>query len=85
MTGHPDPVNWRRTARGVELYDADNPDAYIHMEVDAGAPAHERPFSICPDCGLVAPQRTPPGRYMVCGGCDAEFEVDTARRVTDDD
>jgi len=80
-----DSVNWRRTARGVELYDPENPDASIRMEVDAGAPAHERPFSICPECGLVAAQRAPPGRYMVCGGCDAEFEVEPARRIAEDD
>lgn len=85
MTGPSDPVNWRRTARGVELYDPDNPDAYIRMAVDAGAPAHERPFSVCPECGIVAPQRAPPGRYMVCGACDTEFEVETVRRVADDD
>lgn len=86
MTGLQDPVNWRRTARGVELYDVDNSDAYIRMEVDAGAPAHERPFSICPECGLVAPQRALPGPYMVCGNCDAEFEMEhAARQTTDDD
>ena len=85
MTGIEDPVNWRRTAHGVELFDADNPDAYIRMSVAAGAPAHERPFTICPDCGLVAAQRTPPGRYMVCGGCDAEFEIEATQRIADDD
>jgi rubredoxin len=79
-------VNWRRTDDGVELYDEANPDAWIHMDVEPGAPAEERPFSVCPECGVVAPQRTAPGPHMVCGECGAEFETGTtnARALADD-
>ncbi|SEW27149.1 hypothetical protein [Halobacterium jilantaiense] len=69
-------VNWRRTDDGVELYDETNPDAWIHVDVDPGAPADERPYSVCPDCGTVAAQRTPPTDHMVCGECGAEFDND---------
>lgn len=69
-------VNWRRTDAGVELYDDENPDAWIHVDVDPGTPADERPYSVCPDCGTVAAQRTPPTDHMVCGDCGAEFDND---------
>nr|WJK63522.1 hypothetical protein QSJ49_09945 [Halobacterium salinarum] len=55
-------VNWRRTDSGVELYDETNPDAWIHVDVDPGAPADERPYSVCPDCGVVAPPAHRPHR-----------------------
>ncbi|MCD2200120.1 hypothetical protein LPA44_09435 [Halobacterium sp. KA-4] len=69
-------VNWRRTDDGVELYDEADSDAWIRMAVEPGAPAEERPYSVCPECGLVAAQRTVPGRHMVCADCGAEFDVD---------
>ncbi|GAA0280026.1 hypothetical protein [Halobacterium noricense] len=69
-------VNWRRTDDGVELYDEADPDAWIRMAVEPGAPAEERPYSVCPECGLVAAQRTVPGRHMACADCGAEFDVD---------
>ena len=71
-------VNWRRTDGGVELYDEANPDAWINMDVEPGAAAEERPFSVCPDCGVVAPQRTAPAPHMVCGECGAEFGAEDA-------
>ncbi|MFB6071568.1 MAG: hypothetical protein ABEJ88_01220 [Halobacterium sp.] len=69
-------VNWRRTDDGVELYDEANPDAWIRVTVEPGAPADERPYSVCPECGVVAPQRTMPSDAMTCGECGAEFEND---------
>lgn len=69
-------VNWRRTEDGVELYDESNPDAWLRMDVEPGADADERPFSVCPDCGIVAAQRSLPSRHMVCGACGAEFDVE---------
>jgi len=69
-------VNWRRTDDGVELYDEANPDAWIRIAVEPGAPADERPYSVCPDCGIVAAQRTMPAGHMVCDDCGAEFEND---------
>ncbi|MXR22082.1 hypothetical protein [Halobacterium bonnevillei] len=71
-------VNWRRTDDGVELFDEGNPDAWIHMDVEPGAPGDERPFNVCPECGIVTPQRTAPGPHMVCGECGAEFDVEPA-------
>jgi len=70
-------VNWRRTdGGGVELYDETNPDAWIRIDVDPGAPPEERPYSVCPDCGVVAAQRTAPSDHMVCSECGAEFDND---------
>lgn len=71
-------VNWRRTADGIELYDEANADAWIRFETEAGAAADVRPRSVCPDCGLVAEQRTAPGRYMVCDDCGEEFDTAAA-------
>ncbi|MCG1004022.1 MULTISPECIES: hypothetical protein [Halobacterium] len=80
-------VNWRRTDDGVELYDETDSEAWVRMSVEPGAPAEERPYSVCSECGLVAAQRTVPGRHMVCDGCGAEFEVDatTDARAPDGD
>jgi ribosomal protein S27AE len=69
-------VNWRRTDDGVELYDESNDDAWIRMAVEPGASEAERPYSVCPECGVVAAQRTVPTDHMVCGDCGAEFEND---------
>ncbi|MUV60437.1 hypothetical protein [Halobacterium sp. CBA1126] len=74
-------VNWRRTDDGVELYDETDPDAWIRMAVEPGAPAEERPYSVCSECGLVAAQRTVPGRHMVCADCGAEFDAADAGGV----
>jgi hypothetical protein len=65
-------VDWRTTGGAVRLYDEDNPDAWVEVSFEAGVPPEKRLFSICPDCGFVAPQRTGPGRGMVCGECGAE-------------
>lgn len=67
-------LDWRRTDDGVEIYDDENPDAWIRMAFVAGAPPEKRLFSICPDCGLVVPQRTLLSRAAVCSGCGAEFD-----------
>jgi hypothetical protein len=65
-------VDWRQTADGVRLYDPDDPDAWVEVSFEAGVAPERRLFSVCPDCGFVAPQRTPPGRGMVCGECGTE-------------
>lgn len=65
-------INWRNTGGGVRIYDEDNADAWIEVAFEAGVPPEKRLYSICPECGLVAPQRTGPGRGMVCGECGAE-------------
>ncbi len=66
-------VDWRSTEDGLELFDAEDPDAWIAMEFRAGIPPEHRLFAVCPECGFAAPQRVPPGTRMVCGACDAEL------------
>jgi hypothetical protein len=67
-----DPVDWRRTADGVRLFDPDNADAWIEVTFEAGVPPEKRLFMVCDDCGAVAPQRTRPGRGAICGDCGTE-------------
>lgn len=70
-----DPVNWKRTGGGVEIYDEANPDAWVRMEFVSGIAPHKRLYGICDDCGLVTPQRALPSDSMSCGDCGAEFET----------
>lgn len=72
-----DPVNWRRTDGGVEIYDEANPDAWVRMEFVSGVESCKRLFGVCDDCGLVTPQRALPSASMACGNCGAEFESDS--------
>ena len=67
-------VDWRTTGDGVRVYDEDDPDAWVEVSFEAGVPPEKRLYSICPDCGFVAPQRAGPGRGMICGECGAEAE-----------
>jgi hypothetical protein len=69
-------VNWRSTGDGVRVYDEDDPDAWVEVSFEAGVPPEKRLFTVCPDCGFVAPQRTGPGRGMVCGECGAEVSCE---------
>lgn len=62
-------VNWRTTGDGVRIFDENDPDAWVEVSFDAGVPPEKRLYTICPECGLIAPQRTGPGRGMVCGEC----------------
>lgn len=68
-----DPVNWKRTNGGVEIYDERNSDAWVRMEFVSGIDPGERLYGICDDCGLVAPSRNLPSASMTCGYCGAEF------------
>jgi len=68
-----DPVNWTRTADGVEIYDERNPDAWVRMEFVSGIDPDKRLYGICDDCGLVTAQRALPSASMACGNCGAEF------------
>jgi len=70
-----EPVNWRRTDEGVEIYEAGNPDAWVRMAFVGGIDPSERLYGICGDCGLVAPQKALPSERMVCGNCGAEFDA----------
>lgn len=72
-----DPVNWRRTDGGVEIYDETNPDAWVRMEFVSGVDPGRRLFGICDECGLVTPQRTLPSETMTCGNCGVEFGKDS--------
>lgn len=67
-------VNWRPTDGGVRIFEEGDSDAWVEVAFDAGVPPEKRLFSICPACGFVSPQRTGPGRGMVCGECDAELD-----------
>lgn len=66
-------VDWRVTDDGVELFDRRYRDAWIAMRFEAGVAPEHRLFAVCPACGFVSPQRTPPGSRMVCSECDAEL------------
>ena len=72
-----DPVNWRRTDGGVEIYDEANPDAWVRMEFVSGIDPGKRLYGVCDDCGLVTPQRALPSASMACGNCGAEFDSDS--------
>jgi hypothetical protein len=69
-------VNWRSTGDGVRVYDEDDPDAWVEVSFEAGVLPEKWLFTVCPDCGFVAPQRTGPGRGMVCGECGAEVSCE---------
>jgi hypothetical protein len=74
-TSHGDrPVNWRRTDSGITLYEADNPDAWIRAEFEAGVDPEHRLFMVCGECGAVFPQRSKPGNGTVCGDCGTTFD-----------
>jgi hypothetical protein len=72
-----DPVNWRRTDGGVEIYDETNPGAWVRMEFVSGIDPEKRLYGVCDDCGLVTPQRALPSASMACGNCGTEFESDS--------
>ncbi|WP_230198687.1 hypothetical protein [Halopiger djelfimassiliensis] len=69
-------INWRQSNGGVTLYEADNPDAWITMEFEAGVPPEHRLYMICDECGSVFAQRSKPGNGTVCGDCGTTFEHD---------
>ncbi|MHC3439003.1 hypothetical protein ACYJ1Y_13115 [Natrialbaceae archaeon A-gly3] len=69
-------INWKRTSSGVTIYDETNPDAWIHAEFLAGVSPEHRLFMICPECGGVFAQRSPPGAVTICGDCGERFEYD---------
>ena len=69
-----DPVNWKRTGGGVEIYDERNAEAWVRMEFVSAIDPGERLYGICDDCGLVTPQRALPSASMACGNCGAEFD-----------
>jgi len=69
-----DPINWKRTDGGVEIYDERNSEAWVRMEFVGGIDPDKRLYGICDDCGLVLPQRSLPSASMACGHCGSEFE-----------
>jgi len=68
-----DPINWKRTDGGVEIYDERNSEAWVRMEFVGGIDPDKRLYGICDDCGLVLPQRSLPSASMACGHCGSEF------------
>lgn len=72
-----DPVNWRRTDGGVEIFDERNSEAWVRMEFVGGIDPARRLFGVCDECGLVTPQRTLPSETMTCGNCGVEFGTDS--------
>lgn len=71
-----DPINWRQTTTGVTIYDEDDPDAWIHVDFEAGISPEHRLFMICEACGAVFAQRGKPGNGTVCGDCGAAYDHD---------
>lgn len=69
-----DPINWKRTDGGVEIYDERNSEAWVRMEFVGGIDPDKRLYGICDDCGLVLPQRSLPSASMACGDCGSEFK-----------
>ncbi|GAB7018517.1 hypothetical protein [Halostagnicola bangensis] len=67
-------INWHQSENGVTIRDEENPDAWVHMEFEAGVPPEHRLFMICDDCGAVFAQRSKPGRGTVCGECGAKYD-----------
>jgi len=67
-----EPVNWDRTEDGLIVYDEDDPDAWIHVDLDEDVPAERQLFSLCPDCGAVLPRDDVDGD-VECEECGSTF------------
>jgi hypothetical protein len=67
-----DPVNWDRTEDGLIVYDEDDPDAWIHVDLDEDVSAERQLFSLCPDCGAVLPRDAVDGD-LECKECGSTF------------
>ncbi|WP_254528234.1 hypothetical protein [Natrinema gelatinilyticum] len=68
------PVNWRQNSSGITLFEAGNPDAWIHAEFEAGVAPENRLYMICDECGAVFAQRCKPGNGSICGDCGMTFD-----------
>jgi rubrerythrin len=65
---------WETTTDGLRIEDPDDGDAWIEMSYGAGVDPADRLFFVCTECGFAAPQRTPPGRGVVCPECETAFD-----------
>jgi hypothetical protein len=70
--GEGEQINWDLTDEGVIVYDEDDPDAWIHVDLDEDLAPEKQLFSLCPRCGAVFPRDSTDGGLQ-CDDCGAEY------------